>query len=432
MNAPYLRDAEGQQRRLLAGVTAVIMVASVFALAVIPARGARASAPPDARVSIQHVSYVPDQLTVPVGTTVTWRNDETDGTTHSVTGAGLDSPDLSPGQVYSYRFASPGTFIYHCRFHSYMQGSVTVTDEQTTTTTAPPSSTTTAPPASTTSTTAAPPPPPPPSAGTPLGDGTYLAPYDTDGNVKVFHLDMAPTKWEVKPGDTRDAYAFNGVIPGPVLRVNEGDRVRFIVKNDLPEPTSVHWHGMELPNDQDGVPDITQPPIQPGQTYTYEWTAVSTGTHWYHSHMGGPQVGKGLYGALEVVPKTGEIPADHDYRIMVGDQNLGFVFNGKSYPATVPLKAKVGDRVHIRLFGAGDDEHPIHIHGQPFQVLAQDGNPLPVPITMDTLLVNPGQTFDILVKPVAPGKWLLHCHKFSHSETMSGMSGLVTMLDVSP
>src|SRR4029079_2304462 len=144
------------------------------------------------------------------------------------------------------------------------------------------------------------------TGGTDLGDGTVLAPFTYDGAVKVFHLDMAPTTIEVAPGVTKPAYAFNGVVPGPVLRVNQGDRVRIVVTNDLPFATAVHWHGMILPNDQDGVPGITQPFIEPGTTYTYEWTAVATGTHWYHSHTSGRHIGKGLYGALEVVPKVGD------------------------------------------------------------------------------------------------------------------------------
>jgi FtsP/CotA-like multicopper oxidase with cupredoxin domain len=393
-------------------------------------RAMNASASAVVRVSIQGVSYVPDAITIPAGTTVVWTNDENDGTTHSVTGGDLGSPDLSPGLSYSYAFPAAGTYTYHCRFHSYMQGTVNVTALPTPTTAPPTTPPSTAP---TTSTTVAPPPPPPPNAGTPMGDGTFLAPFQLDKGVKVFHLDAAPVRWEVKPGEVHDGYAYNGVIPGPIIRVNEGDRVRILVKDDLPEPTTVHWHGMVLPNQEDGVPDVTQAPIQPGQTYTYEWTAVTTGTHWYHSHFnGGSQVGKGLYGPLQIVPKGGPIKADRDYSVMIGDQNLGFVFNGKSYPATVPLPAKVGERIHIRLYGAGDDLHPIHIHGGDFDEIAQDGQPLAVPKRMDTLTVAAGQTFDIIFVPTMPGKWLLHCHRFSHSETPKGMSGLVTILDVAP
>ncbi len=266
-----------------------------------------------------------------------------------------------------------------------------------------------------------------------LGDGTYSAPYDVVNGVKVFHLRMAPVQWEVSPGVVKEAWAFNGTVPGPTIRLNEGDQARFIVQNALPEETGVHWHGMELPNDQDGVPHLTQHPIMPGETYTYEWKAVSTGTHWYHSHMGGTQVGKGLYGALEIKPKQGEIPADRDYRAIVNDGFLGFVLNGKSFPATRPLVAKVGERVRIRVIGSGPEMiHSIHVHGGFFDLVAQDGRKLPVPVKMDTVNTGPGQTYDLVFIPPKPGKWLVHCHIFSHSETATGMQGMVTYLDVAP
>jgi FtsP/CotA-like multicopper oxidase with cupredoxin domain len=228
----------------------------------------------------------------------------------------------------------------------------------------------------------------------------------------------------------KQAFAFNGSVPGPVIRVNEGDRVRMIVQNDLPVATAVHWHGMVLPNDQDGVPHLTQHPIEPGKTFVYEWKAIATGTHWYHSHSSGKDIGRGLYGTLEVVPRVGDLRTDRDYRLMIGDTNLGFVLNGRSFPATVALKAQVGERVRIRLIGTGEDSHPIHLHGSPFRVIAQDGLRLPQPQWMDTLLVSPGQTFDLLVVPQTPGRWLLHCHIFAHSETERAMLGLVTILDV--
>jgi FtsP/CotA-like multicopper oxidase with cupredoxin domain len=262
------------------------------------------------------------------------------------------------------------------------------------------------------------------------GDGTFPADYSLEGGVKVFHLRAAPTDWEVEPGVVKKAYAFNGMIPGPVIQVNEGDRVRMVVTNALTEATSIHWHGMILPNDQDGVPGLTQSSIAPGQTYTYEFTAQAAGTHWYHTHMGGREIGRGLYGALEVVPRLGDFRADRDYHLFLGDTDLGFVINGRTFPATIPLQSKVGERIHLRLFDAGDQSHPVHLHGFPFQVMAQDGIPLTYPQKMDTLLISPGQTFDVLIVPQTPGRWLLHCHIFSHSEGDDGMTGLVTTLDV--
>jgi manganese oxidase len=275
-----------------------------------------------------------------------------------------------------------------------------------------------------------------PAAGIPRGDGTVFAKYEVaDDGAKVFRLDASPYTWEVSPGVTKQAFAFNGTVPGPTIRVIEGDKVRIIVTNHLPQGTAVHWHGMVLPNKQDGVPDITQEPIPPGGNQTYEFTAVATGSHWYHSHFDGDQVGKGLYGSFEVVPHTGDRLVDRDYRIFIGDTNLGFVINGRTYPGTVPLKAKVGEKIRIRITDAGEMSHPFHLHGQPFQLVAQDGFDLPQPITMDTLLVSTAQTFDIVTVALAPGKWMFHCHIFSHMHSSGGghsMTGLVTTLDVDP
>ena len=278
-------------------------------------------------------------------------------------------------------------------------------------------------------------------AGEPLGDGTVLAPFETtrDG-VKVFRLILDETTIEVSPGVVKQAYAFNGVVPGPVLRVNEGDRVRFVVTNELPVATAVHWHGMILPYDQDGVPGITQPAIEPGDTFEYEWTAVATGTHWYHTHSSGRLIGKGLYGPLEVVPKLADIAADRDYRVMLGDTDLGFTLNGRSFPSTAQLAARVGETVRLRVINAGDQVHAMHLHGTPFRVAAQDGIARLLPEGMDTVTVSPGQTYDLVAVMPSVGPWLFHCHIFGHSHMPndepgaehSGMNGMVTIINVSP
>jgi len=274
--------------------------------------------------------------------------------------------------------------------------------------------------------------------GVDRGDGTVFAQYAVaDDGAKVFKLDAAPYTWNVAPGVKKQAFAFNGTVPGPTIRVIEGDKVRVVVTNHLPEGTAVHWHGMVLPNKQDGVPGITQDPIMPGGTKTYEFVAVATGTHWYHSHWDGDQVGKGLYGSLEVVPHTGDRAVDRDYRLFVGDTNLGFVINGRTYPGTEPLRARVGEKVRIRITPTGELSHPFHLHGQPFQLVAQDGFDLPQPVTMDTLLISTAQTFDIVTVALAPGRWMFHCHIFSHMHAPGvhaghQMAGLVTTFDVEP
>ncbi len=410
--------------------------------------------------------YEPETMTVNAGDRVTWTNNDPEDD-HSVVGGPMEEgkTDMAPGRTYSHTFSEPGEISYTCHFHTEMTGTINVQGAEPGQSSPPEhqpqpqpepepqpqpgggpldqllSAVTgiiggSSPPAPSPSRGHAEPasavPPAPDDREKPgdLGDGTRLAEYAVEGGVKVFRLRMAPMALKVSPGVVKQAFAFNGAVPGPVIRVNEGDRVRMIVQNDLPGATAVHWHGMILPNDQDGVPHLTQDPIRPGQRFIYEWNAVATGTHWYHSHSSGRDIGRGLYGALEVVPRVGDIRADRDYRLMIGDTNLGFVLNGRSFPATVPLQARVGERVRIRLIGTGESSHPIHLHGFPFRVMAQDGLRLPQPQWMDTLLVSPGQTFDILVVPQTPGRWLLHCHIFAHSETERGMKGLVTTLDV--
>jgi FtsP/CotA-like multicopper oxidase with cupredoxin domain len=266
-----------------------------------------------------------------------------------------------------------------------------------------------------------------------LGDGTRLAAWHVVDNVKVFNLDLAPMRLEAAPGAFKLAVAVNGGVPAPTIRVNQGERVRFIVHNQMTEPTSIHWHGMDLPNGQDGVPGITQKEIPAGTTFTYEWTAISTGTHWYHSHMHGDQEGRGVYGALEIVPAVGDIAADRDYTLIFGDGPLGFVLNARSWPLTTRMPARVGDRVRIRLIGAGPDLiHSIHLHSGFFQVVAQDGHRLPAPYEADTMVLGVGQTYDLIWTPTRPGAWMIHCHIFAHSETKNGMTGMVTFFDVLP
>lgn len=276
------------------------------------------------------------------------------------------------------------------------------------------------------------------ATGARLGDGMVLARPTEVGGVKEFHLTLDETEIEVSPGVVKPAYAFNGVVPGPVLRVEEGDRVRIVVDNQLPFPTSTHWHGMILPNQMDGVGGITQPHIEPGGRYVYEWTAIATGTHWYHAHSSGRHIGKGLYGMLEVVPDEGDFEADRDYRLMLGDTDLGFTINGRSFPSTPVLGAQTGETVRLRVVNTGDQVHAFHLHGVPFRVVAQDGIPASSPEGMDTLTIAPGQTFDLLFRQVNPGTWLIHCHMFVHSHMTadehppgeSGMNGMVSLVEV--
>lgn len=258
-----------------------------------------------------------------------------------------------------------------------------------------------------------------------------------ENGVKVFDLTAEEMRWETEPGVFVDAMGFNGTVPGPELRVNPGDRVRIIVHNDMTQPTTMHLHGMTVPNAMDGVPFITQDPIMPGGFFTYEFKVVDPpGMYVYHSHFNSTeQVGKGLYGALYVEPKGGisEVYGEKievESTLFLGDGPLGYVLNGKGFPATQPIVASVGDDVLIHLANDGALIHPMHLHGYHFEVVAEDGFVLDHPYMADTLMVAPGQRFDILVKTDYPGVWAYHCHILPHVEGPEGMFGMVTALIV--
>ncbi|HEU4354270.1 MAG TPA: multicopper oxidase domain-containing protein [Actinomycetota bacterium] len=254
---------------------------------------------------------------------------------------------------------------------------------------------------------------------------------------KVFELTAQEVRWETEPGTFVDAMGFNGTVPGPELRVNPGDKVRIIVRNEMTQPTTMHLHGVTVPNGMDGVPYITQDPIMPGGFFTYEFEVVDPpGMYVYHSHFNSTeQVGKGLYGAFYIEPKAG-FSAVYDERIEVestlflGDGPTGFVLNGKGFPATQPIVAEQGDDVLIHLANDGAQIHPMHLHGFHFEVVGQDGFVLEQPYMADTLMVAPGQRFDVLVQADYPGVWAYHCHILPHVEGPGGMFGMVTALVV--
>jgi manganese oxidase len=302
-----------------------------------------------------------------------------------------------------------------------------------------------------------------------LSKVTYTAPADARGDqplapemvdgVKVFNLDASLIKWNILPGVQVAAYAFNQQVPGPRIRLTEGDRVRFIVKNDLPEPTSVHWHGLVLPNQMDGVSDVTQQPIAPGGSYTYEFTVQQAGTFFYHSHTDPDrQQALGMYGALIIDPKDPAVTPAYDKELTVQLQEWtvkeGYTFpsmpmeglmpnfftiNGKAYPATETVKMRVAERLLVRFIGSSNSFiHPMHIHGGPFRIVATDGNPVPAAaqVDKDTVNVAPGERYDVVWTARQPGKWLLHCH-INHHITNDGVEeqgggGLTMVIDVAP
>ena len=260
-----------------------------------------------------------------------------------------------------------------------------------------------------------------------------LAPTIVNG-VKVYELTARRIRWETEPGKTVEAWAYNDQVPGPQIRVREGDRVRVVLRNELPESTAIHFHGLELPNDQDGVPFITQPPVKPGQSYTYEFTVPNAGSHMYHSHHNAAkQVGLGLLGAFVVEPRRRRAieRADIDYVMILNDGMHGYTLNGKGFPATEPIVAKRGQTVRIRFMNEGMMIHPMHLHGMHMTVIDKDGWPQPAPWKCDTLNIAPGERWDVIVRCTNPGTWAFHCHILPHAESEHGMFGMVTALIVS-
>jgi FtsP/CotA-like multicopper oxidase with cupredoxin domain len=265
------------------------------------------------------------------------------------------------------------------------------------------------------------------------GKGNQLLAPTMVGGVKVYELTARKIQWETAPGIKVEAWTYNDQLPGPQIRVRLGDRVRVVLKNELPESTAIHFHGLELPNDQDGVPFITQPPVKPGATYTYEFTVPNSGSHMYHSHHNSSkQVGLGLLGAFIVEPKAPrpQDRTDVDYVLILNDGMHGYTFNGKGFPATEPIVAKLGQKVRIRFMNEGMMIHPMHLHGMHMTVVAKDGWDVPAPWHCDTLNVAPGERYDVLVNCTNPGTWAFHCHILPHAESDHGMLGMVTALIV--
>jgi FtsP/CotA-like multicopper oxidase with cupredoxin domain len=277
-----------------------------------------------------------------------------------------------------------------------------------------------------------------------------------DNGVKVFRLEASVIRWNILDDVYVAAYAFNRQVPGPRLRVVEGDRVRIHLRNSLPESTTVHWHGLVVPNEMDGPARITQPPVPPGGSYVYEYTVEQSGTFFYHTHdHADRQQALGLYGALLIDPRadTGQA-ADLEYVIqlqewlkrewltypaMLMDGGLPnyFTINGKAYPSTDVVRMTVGQTVKLRFIGTNNNfVHPMHIHGGPFEVVALDGAPLAptAQYLADTINVGPGQRWDVIWRARRPGKWLLHCHIPHHMTNnnveMQGAGGLTMILDV--
>ena len=296
---------------------------------------------------------------------------------------------------------------------------------------------------------------------------SYRAPVDArgdqplearlDNGVKVYDIEASVIEWNILPNERMMAYAFNRQVPGPRITLTEGDHVRFNVTNNLPEPTTIHWHGLLLPNAMDGPAEITQEPIPFGGRFTYEFAVQQAGTFFYHSHADvDRQQALGLYGALLIQPRDGAhaIAADQELVVQLQEWNEreGYTFpampmegvmpnfftiNGKSYPATETVQLRVGQQLLVRFIGSqGAFIHPMHIHGGPFTVVATDGVTLPesARYEKDTLNVAPGERYDVIWAAREPGKWLLHCHVNHHTTNDNhedqGAGGLTLIIEV--
>lgn len=267
-------------------------------------------------------------------------------------------------------------------------------------------------------------------------------PWSMKKGVKEFHLIAEAVEREFAPGMKVKCWGYNGSTPGPTIEAVEGDRVRIFVTNRLPEHTTIHWHGIFVPNGMDGVGGLNQPHIKPGETYAYEFTLRQHGTFMYHPHADEMlQMAVGMMGLFIVHPRQPEEPPiDRDFAIMLHewavhpgtyrpdpsvmlDFNL-FTFNSRVFPGTAPLIVKTGDRVRIRLGNLSMDEHPIHIHGHRFWIAATDGGRIPVSARWPetTVLVPVGATRDIEFIADNPGDWAFHCHKSHHTMNAMGHS----------
>jgi FtsP/CotA-like multicopper oxidase with cupredoxin domain len=269
------------------------------------------------------------------------------------------------------------------------------------------------------------------------------------GETRRFELTVQGTTWELLPGVETAAVTFNGTVPGPTIRVTEGDTVEVTVRNELDESTSIHWHGLHVPNDQDGVAGVTQAPIGPGETFTYRFVAPHAGTFMYHAHgdRSREQIDAGLYAPLIIDPQGADaVAADAEYVLSIGNWMVGgemagmdgmsmeynyFTINGKSFPATETIDVAEGDLVRLRFLNPSQTIHPMHLHGTDMAVFAKDGEPLPSIQRLNTLSIDPGETYDVVFRADNPGSWVLHCHDLHHaSNDGAEPGGLIVVINV--
>lgn len=277
-----------------------------------------------------------------------------------------------------------------------------------------------------------------------MGDfgGRIMEPEIESDGTKVFRLTAMKVDWEVEPGKIVTAQTYNGVVPGPEIRVDVGDKVKVVITNELTESTSIHFHGIRVPNKYDGVDPYTQKPVMPGQTFTYEFTTVEPAVGIYHSHHDAQiQIPDGMFGAFMVgtmpLPQAmidkGFTKVDKEVTMVLNDSGtIGLSLNGKSFPATEAYTLRIGEVMMVHYQNEGLMGHPMHLHQPVGWIVAKDGVPLDAPLPTDTVWVSPGERYSVVYKGTDPGVWAWHCHILSHAEGPQGMFGMVTALIVSP
>jgi FtsP/CotA-like multicopper oxidase with cupredoxin domain len=444
------REVVGTANAVFAFIAALLALGAFFFAA---HADSKAGAAPETgvQVSLTEFAITPQMISVPVGGKLIVTNNGTVEHNFSITGTDLKTKQLKPGEsaTLDLKDLKAGTYNAMCEVPGHSGAGMTAMVHVGTATDA----------ANTQDL----------KASNDSSDATMKAPVDAYvkqvtggantkgvGNQKLapkvladgtkeFDLKAQVIDWEVSPGKTVKAWAYNGTVPGPWIKVNVGDKVRVVLDNELPQSTAIHFHGIEVPNSMDGVPDVTQPPVKPGAKFTYEFVAKGPAMGMYHSHHHAEhQVPDGLLGVFQVgdvaLPaNTG--PVTQEVPMVLNDAGvIGLSLNGKSFPGTAPVMAKVGEWVEITYMNEGLQIHPMHLHGLPQLVIAKDGFALPNPYQADTVAVAPGERYTVLVHPTAdflgangkPGVWAFHCHILSHAEGEQGMFGMVTTFIVTP
>jgi FtsP/CotA-like multicopper oxidase with cupredoxin domain len=273
--------------------------------------------------------------------------------------------------------------------------------------------------------------------------------------TREFTLTASEFDWEIQPGNTVRAWGYNQQVPGPEIRVKEGDLVRVTLQNELPVATTIHWHGLMVPPEMDGPAGLSQAPLEPGETFVYEFIAKPAGTRMYHSHTDVVnQIQLGLYGAFIVEPAEAKTTYDQEFTYTIAEWDMEmtprvaqgldprgprdsqlrggelgadlFLMNGHTHEAIPPITVDEGDKVLIRLINMGNMGHPIHLHGHLFKIVATDGNPVPkgAQLTKDTVWIAPGERYDIELTADNPGIWMVHCHIENHAA-----NGMMTLIE---